>query len=138
MRNKRNRKKKNREKFGIIIPNSVKEALALDRINKNNLWEQAIIKELEGLNNTNCFKYYPGHHKFPSCYQYTPLRIIFDIKKEDFRRKARLVAGGHVVDSTMFESYSSVVQTKSLRLLLTIALGHSLAIVTADICYAFI
>ena len=137
-RNKRNGKVKNKEKFGINIPNSVKEALTLDRINKNNLWAQAITKEMEGLNNANCFKYYPGHHKFPSCYQYTPLRIIFDIKKEDFRRKARLVAGGHVVNSTMFESYSSVVQTKSLRLLLTIALGHSLTIVTADIGNAFI
>jgi len=30
--------------------------------------------------------------------------MIFDVKKEDFRRKARLVAGGHVVNASMFES----------------------------------
>ena len=95
-------------------------------------------KEMSGLNNANCFKYYPSHHKFPSSYQYAPLRMIFDIKKEDLRRKARLVAGGHVINSSMFESYSSVVQTKSLRLLMTIALANGLKIITADIGNAFI
>lgn len=40
-------------------------------------------------------------------YQYAPLQLILDIKQEDFRRKARLVAGGHVADASMYESYSS-------------------------------
>ena len=64
--------------------------------------------------------------------------MIFDIKKEDFRRKARLVAGGHVVNASMFESYSSVVQTISLRMLQTIALNEGLDIMTADVGNAFI
>ena len=137
-KNTRNKKIVNREKFGIKIPNNVREALILDRINKNNLWAEAMAKEMAALNSAKCFKYHPGHHKFDSSYQYAPLRMIFDIKKEDFRRKARLVAGGHVVNSTMFESYSSVVQTKSLRLLQTIALNEGLNIITADIGNAFI
>ena len=137
-KNARNSKLKQREKFGIKIPNNVREALILDRINKNNLWSMAMAKEMGALNHMKCFKYYPGHHKFDTSYQYAPLRMIFDIKKEDFRRKARLVAGGHVINATMFESYSSVVQTKSLRLLETIALNEGLKIVTADIGNAFI
>lgn len=62
----------------------------------------------------------------------------FYIKKKDFRWKVRLVAGGHLVNSTMFESYSSMVKTKSLRLLQTIALNHGLKIITADIGNGFI
>ena len=137
-RNSRNDRFKQREKFGIRIPNNVREALMLDRMNKNNLWADAIAKEMGALNNMKCFKYYPGHYRFTSQYHYAPLRMIFDIKKEDFRRKARLVAGGHVVNATMFESYSSVVQTKSLRLLQAVALNEGLKIVTADIRNAFI
>ena len=45
---------------------------------------------------------------------------MFDIKKEDLRRKARLVVGSYVLDSSHLESYSSVVQSVSIRILLTI------------------
>ena len=41
------------------------------------------------------------HYKVGKDYQYAPLTMIFDIKQEDFCQKARLVAGGHVVDSSM-------------------------------------
>lgn len=36
-------------------------------------------------------------------------RMIFDIKQEDLRRKSRTVAGGHVVNTSMYDSYASVV-----------------------------
>ena len=62
----------------------------------------------------------------------------FDVKKEDFRRKTRLVAGGHAINSSMFESYSSVVQSTSLILLQKIALNEGLDIVTTDVGNAFI
>ena len=137
-KNSRDGKIKDKEKFGIKIPNNIKEALLLDRQNNNNLWAEAIAKEMDALNGAKCFKYYPSHHRFASSYQYAPLRMIFDVKKEDFRRKARLVAGGHVVNSSMYESYSSVVQSKSLRLLQTIALNEELNIMTADVGNAFI
>jgi len=35
--------------------------------------------------------------------------IIFDVKMEDFRRKARLVAGRHMTDTPKCMPYSSVV-----------------------------
>ena len=109
-----------------------------DRENKNNLWAEGMTDEMSGLNNAKCFKYYPGHHKLSSNYQYAPLRMIFDVKKEDFRRKARLVAGGHVINSSMFDSYSSVIQSTSLRFLQTIALIEGLDIVTTDVGNAFV
>ena len=64
--------------------------------------------------------------------------MIFDVKSEDLRRKARMVAGGHVVDATMFESYASVVHTRSIRLLMTVAVNHNIPFVTGDIGNAFV
>ena len=42
-------KKKNgpKYKFGVRVPRNIKEALALDKENKNNLWAQAIKKEMD-------------------------------------------------------------------------------------------
>ena len=137
-RNKRNEKTKQRMKFGIAIPNSVKEALALDALNKNNLWAEAIKKEMSALDKAGVFEYKCPNLNVPRDFQYAPLRMIFEVKQEDLRRKARLVAGGHVVDSSMYESYSSVVQTMTLRLLQTIAVNEGLKIITGDIGNAFI
>ena len=48
------------------------------------------------------------------------------------------MAGGHVVDSSMYESYSSVVQTRTIRILETIALNEGLKFITGDIGNAFV
>ena len=42
----------------------------------------------------------------PSDHQYIKCHMIFDIKMEDFQRKARLVAGGHIPS---YVTYASVV-----------------------------
>ena len=137
-RNKRQQTKTARVKFGIKVPNNVKQALEFDRENKNNLWGEAIAKEMTALTKAGVFSFYPPTYKVGKDYQYCPLRIIFDVKQEDLRRKARMVAGGHVIDSSMYESYSSVVQTRSIRLLETIAMNEDLSFMTGDIGNAFI
>eukprot|EP00957_Ditylum_brightwellii_P058693 4451394-Ditylum_brightwellii.AAC.1 len=48
-RNKRSAKNKKKEKCGIKIPNSTREALLLDKANKDNKWGEAIAKEIEAL-----------------------------------------------------------------------------------------
>ncbi len=128
--NKINEKKKRRVKFGIKIPNSVREALILDSENKNSLWADAIKKEMAALGKAGVFQYISPNYCIPNGYQYAPLRIIFEVKQEDLRRKAQMVAGGHVVDSTMYESYSSVVQTMTFILLQTVAANQNLKVVT--------
>lgn len=137
-KNKRNEKINNREKFGINIPNSVKEALIFDRQNNNTLWADAIYKEMAALDKAKCFKYYPPTYRVSKEYQYAPLRLIFDVKQENLRRKARLVAGGHVVNSNMYESYSSVIQTRTIRLLQTISVNQGLKMITGDVSNAFV
>ena len=137
-RNKRVTKQKKRTKYGISVPNSVKEALELDIINKNTLWGDAMVKEMMALEKAKVFTYFPPNHKMGAEYQFCPLRMIFDVKQEDLRRKARMVAGGHVINATMYESYASVVQIRTIRLLETIAMNEDLKFMTGDIGNAFV
>jgi hypothetical protein len=47
--------------------------------------------------------------------------MIFDVKMEDFRQKARLVAGGHCTKAPATTTYASVVSHETMHLALTIA-----------------
>ena len=113
-KNQRNSKKKNRVKFSIEVPNNVRRALLLDKKNGNNAWSEAILKEMLALTKAGVWEFKPPTYRVPKDFQYDPLTLIFDVKQEDLRRKARLVAGGYVVDATIYESYSSVVQTRTI------------------------
>ena len=137
-RNTRTSKKNNRITFGIKVPNSVKEALLFDRENNNTLWSEAIMKETTALQKAGVWEFYPPHSRPKEGYQYAPLKLIFDVKREDLRRKVRMVAGGHVIESSMFEKYLSVVQTRTIRILETIAINEGLKLITGDIGNAFI
>ena len=57
---------------------------------------------------------------------------------EIFRRKARLVAGGHTTDAPSSITYSSVVSRDSVRLALTIAALNGLDVLGCDIHNAYI
>ena len=46
--------------------------------------------------------------------------MIFDIIKEDLRHKLRYMVGEYKIDLSYLESYSSVVQAMSIRILQTI------------------
>ena len=47
--------------------------------------------------------------------------MIFDIKQEDFCRKAGLVAGGHTTVEPSTITYASVVSKESVRIALLLA-----------------
>ena len=79
-----------REKFGIKVPNSIKEALLLDVTNGGNKLYKAIQKELMALKRSNTWKFRPTHDCIPKEHQKVPLRMIFDTNEEDLRRKAIL------------------------------------------------
>lgn len=97
----------------------------------------AIQKELNALETLGVWKFYRQGHIMPNDYQKAPLRMIFDVKKEHLRLKSRFVVGGHKMDSTHHEAYSSVAQTMSLRILLTMAQKHGLKIMSGDVSNAF-
>ncbi len=70
-------------KFGIDIPKTIKVALALDRMNGNTLWVDAIAKEMREVR--IAFNILPDGSSVPIGYQKIPCHMIFDVKMEDFR-----------------------------------------------------
>ena len=98
---------KRTHKFGIEIPNTVKEALALDRKNGNTLWVDAITKEMREVR--IAFNILSDSGSVPIGYQKIPCHMVFDVKMEDFRKKVRLMAGGHMIEAPATNTYASVV-----------------------------
>jgi hypothetical protein len=126
-------------KYGVYIPKNVTEALRVDDNEKNSLWKEAICKEIGTLMSMGTFKLLTKKDKNKTIRnsQYAPLRMIFDIK-QDLRRKARLVIGGHVVDATGYDVYASNMKTISARLLMLIASANKMDVLTGDIGSAYL
>ena len=86
----------NTHKFLIEVPKYVAQLYALDKKNRNTLWEDVIAKEMKDVS--------PAFSKLDNGdivligYERVNYKMMFDDKIEDFRRKARLVAGGHVTE----------------------------------------
>ena len=131
--------KKSRGKFGIQIPLNTRQALMFDQQNNNNKWETAIAKEMTVLDQLNCFRYHPSHKRFPRSqgWQFASVHMISDIKAQYLRHKARLVVRGHMIDSSMHNTYSSNVQNLSVRLLMLVAAKAGLSLAACDIGNAF-
>jgi hypothetical protein len=64
--------------------------------------------------------------------------MIFDVKMEDFHRKARFVAGGHTTDTPHAMNYASFVSRESVRVALTLAVLNDLDVKMADIENAYL
>jgi hypothetical protein len=64
--------------------------------------------------------------------------MIFDVKMEDFRRKARFFAGGHTTDTPHSMTYASVVSRESVRIALNLAALNDLDVKMADIENAYL
>ena len=64
--------------------------------------------------------------------------MIFDVKMEDFRRKARLVAGGHVTKAPASITYASVVTREMVCIALMIAALNDLEVKSGDVLNAYL
>ena len=77
--------------------------------------------------------------KIPPGYTKIDCHLIFDVKLgENFRRKARFVAGGHVTDVPSSLTYSSVVSRDSVRICLLLAALNGLDVMSCDIKGAYL
>ncbi len=128
---------KKRLKYGVEVPNTVKQALELDELNGNSYWQDAIKKEMDALMELDCFEFRDAGDIPGSDYQKTKLHMIFDVKT-DLRRKARLVAGGHLVELFDTEVYSSTVKGISVKLLHVISHQNNLKALCGDVGNAFV
>ena len=127
---------KKTHKFGIELPKSVAHALELDRRNGNTLWADAIAKEMKDVR--PAFKILDPADADPVGHQRIRCHMIFDIKMEDFRRKARLVAGGHVTEAPATMTYASVVARDTVRIALLLAALNDLDLMSCNIGNAYL
>ena len=117
---------KKTHKFGVQVPKSAKHALELDKKNGNTFWQYSIAKET---NNVRvAFQILDENEEVTIGYKFICYHMIFDVKMEDFRRKSRLVAGGHMTDTPAAITYASVVSRESVRLALMIAALNALEV----------
>ena len=77
--------------------------------------------------------------ELPIGFQQITCHMIFEIKLgKNFRRKARLVGGGHQTVTPASITYSSVVSRDSVRIALTVAALNDLDILACDIQNAYL
>ena len=125
-------------KFGIRIPKTIEEACWLDRENGDNLWWEAICKEMKNIR--PAFEVFEGkQHDIPPGFQRVRCHMIFDVKiGENFHWKARFVAGAHTTENPASLTYSSVVSRDTVHIALTIAALNALQVMSCDIQTAYL
>ncbi len=64
--------------------------------------------------------------------------MVFDIKMEDFTRKARLVAGWHMTDAPSTITYPSVVSCETVQINLLMAALNDLEVKIGDVLNAYV
>ena len=127
---------KRTHKFGLEIPKNMEDCKRIDTANGNTYWRDAVTAEINAVR--VAFKIKHGDEQIPPGHQYIRCHMIFDIKMEDFRRKARYVAQGNMTEAPATLTYASVVSRESVRIALTIAALNDLEVKTADIKNAYL
>ena len=127
---------KEQYKFGIKVPNSVDEALQMDKNNGNNLWHDAIQKELKNV--LIAFRMLEEGEQLPVGSKQIPYHIIFDVKL-DLTRKVRLVAGGHRnKDVLKYTTFFTVASRDSVQIMFLVAALNGLKILSTDVGNAYL
>ncbi len=126
---------KRSHKFGIRVPKTVDEALAIDRETNTNFWHNAIQKEMK--KNRIAFKSLDDGEKVPIGFKWIRCHMIFNVKM-DFTREARFVAGGHMTDPPSDITYLSVVSQDSVRIAFLLAALKKVDILAMDIGNAYL
>jgi hypothetical protein len=121
---------KRTHKFGIQVPKTLGETVKLDEENGNTLWQDAIRKQMKNVR--IAFKVLNGEEAIPPTYQEIRCHMIFDVKMEDFRRKARFVAQGHTTDAPHLATYARVVSRESTRIALALEALNDVDVMMGD------
>ena len=92
------------------------------------------------MTNNRCdFEHYEGDTSELVAYEEITGHLIFNVKiSENFRRKARFVADGHLVDTPSSIKYITLVFRDSARILLLAAALNDLDEMGADVKNAFL
>ena len=123
-------------KFGVQVPCNHDQAMELDRANGNILWRDAEKLELAQINEYETFQDL-GIGKRPAGYKQIRVHFVYDVKPT-LKRKARLVADGHLTDTPIDSVYSSVVSIRGLKICLFLAELNKLESWCTDVGNAYL
>ena len=127
---------KRTHKFGIEIPSDYNNAVELDKKNGNTLWQEGTKKEMDAVR--IAFKVLDNDEEILPGYQYAGTHLVYDVRLDGFRRKARLVGEGCSVAAPTVLTYASVVSRETVRIALTIAALNDLEVKSSDIANAYL
>ena len=120
-------------KFGIEVPKAYEDCVRIDKENGNTLWQQDVIRK-EVAKVRVASKTLGDDELAPPTFQEIQSHMVYDVKMENFQRKARLVAGNHMTKvSSAMMTYTSVLSRELVRIALTLASLKDLEVKTADI-----
>ena len=114
----------------------MEEAHALDAKNGNTLWTDAISKEIENVR--VAFEVLWDGKSVPIGHQFVQCHMVFDVKMEGFRHKARLVAGGHMTKAMATTTIVSVMSRETVSIALLIAALNDLEVKSDNILNAYV
>ena len=100
------------------------------------MWADAIATEMKNVK--VAFKILDYGEMAPQDHQFVKCHMIFDIKMKNFRRKARLVAGGHMTTAPAAVTYASVVSRETVHIALTLTALNELEVKCGDVLNAYI
>jgi hypothetical protein len=84
------------------------------------------------------FKILHGDESVTPTYQEIRCYMVFDVKMDDFRRKARFVAGGHTTHTPHAMPYESFVSRESVNIALTLYTLNDVDVKVDDIDNAYL
>ncbi len=123
-------------KYGLELPKSVAQALAIDRRMGTNFWKLAIEKEIRNV--FPAFEFLENDEtQVPPGYKFVETYFVFDVKM-DLTRKARLVARGSMTEATKEDTFASFVSRDTVRLLFLLAALNDLDVLSCDIQNAYL
>ncbi len=118
-------------KYGLELPKSVAQALAIDKSTGTDFWEKAIEKEIRNV--FPAFEFLKSDDdQVPPGFQFVETYFVFD-DKMDLTRKARLVARGSMTEATKEETFASVGSRDTVRLFFLLTALNDLDVLSCDI-----
>ena len=123
--------------FGVLVPRNHSQAMQLDEKNGNNKWREAEKLELQQVIDYKTFDNRGRGARIPQGYKKITLHFVYAVK-HDGRHKARLVAGGHLTDTPIESTYSSVVSLDGVRTITFLSELNKLKLWATDIGNAYL
>ena len=129
------RVKKTTHKYGIEIPNTIQQAMAIDEKNGDTHWKDAIEKEMSNLK--VAFDILEHDENLPPGWTKSSGHLVFDVRMT-LERKARWVKDGHKTPEPSWSTYAGVVSRESVRIAFTYASLMGLDVCACDIQNAYL